>query len=378
MFLDVFGPMWKLNVFGSYSIPMIPSCSSPGIAKILLLATFFSCCVLTAAPQSIEFADFKDERHSQPTGSDGSSQQQPIDSVGQINGQGRRAVEPEASSNIIPGTTLSMNRKFTSYWNSSVLSASSSSSESSGGMPFLITDQPILSLTVEPGPTASDIAALAGVIEGLLNGIDPLETPTVIREITYEAVAVAPSVQAITSDIISAEGRIEANEIQALEALETVESLFEGLDSEIGSVLHDVIRGVTSGFPATASDSGNLASEVIKKASTTPQASETTIFPVPINSAPVATPAFSLTTVPSSDASQAITSPILTTRSVVGSVSKGTVVGGKFYYKRSTDIVGCTSDVYYATISHYAGRLPIRSDVDGFLSWRNFHLHGVR
>ncbi|OTA68623.1 hypothetical protein K449DRAFT_429490 [Hypoxylon sp. EC38] len=362
---------------------MIPSYSLLSIAKLLLIVAFFFSGLFAAVFHASSFAGLKYERRSVSTESNISSKQSPIHDVEEEIRQRRRGFGLGTASDIAPsaiesllGTVASLDTGHVSNLNSSVPTMSSSSIKSSGSVPFLITDQPILTLTIQSALTSSESAALTVALEGLLNGIDTLTTSSIVREAASEDKAIAPPIQVIAMGILSAENRVEANDLQALEAQYTVEGMFEGLNSAIDIIIGDITKDAVSdpltptseGSSITMGSSlGNMAEMtdgpvslvgnsidndiceittviggvlstiavhcrgMTSGASIMLEASESTVFPVPTTSAPVSTAATSLTavlaTASSSGASQAITSPILTTRSVVGSISKGTVVG---------------------------------------------------
>ncbi|KAI1407563.1 hypothetical protein F5Y13DRAFT_205902 [Hypoxylon sp. FL1857] len=339
---------------------MIPSYSPPGVVRLLVAAILF-CCLLTAVSLHNDTSSPNYERRSLSTESNVSSKQPPIHNARQqvregkngINLEGVSDITPSAAATIISSAEPSLDTGLSSNSNSSVLTMSSSSVESSGGVPFLITDQPIFSFTFQSMPTSSTLTSTVGKIEDPLDGIDTLLVSRTIREVTLQARTVTASLQARASNVVSAEDRVEAGKSQALQALNTVEGLFENLVSAVDSIIQDVTedaasnisapapneptKAVSSSFSNIVEVTGGVSSLVgnptdddgwlVEDASITPAASETTIFPVATTSAPVATAATSPPEVPTAIPSSHVSHSIVTTQSPVGSISKGTVVG---------------------------------------------------
>ncbi|XXH03025.1 40S ribosomal protein [Hypoxylon texense] len=236
----------------------MPGCSpSPNLGRILFFTTIFIFglliavsvwnCVTYYTPDDSSSSTDTSTLIEQPLAQDDEPQSQ----------YAERGVGVGSLSHIFPSpifvpdvpTTWKSNA--TSDSNSIAFITNSSSVETSGTL-SLSNAQPTLSITVQPEPTSSEIAALAENLGSLLDGAIPLAAPSIIREATSEAQVLAVSVEAIATDIASIAGEVEASQLQAPNALKTAEGLLESLDAEVGSIAKDVTP--TSGFPAPVLD----------------------------------------------------------------------------------------------------------------------------
>lgn len=175
---------------------------------------------------------------------------------------------PGAISDLVPGAASSLEAKITSDINRMAHTISLPTFDSLRGMPFVSPEHSRGSIpTAQPEPTSSEIAVLEDKLGGMLNGTIPLESSSIIHEATSEAQAVVASVEKLATDIASIASQVGASQLQAPDALESVEVLFENLDSMIASIVQDVVADAASEAEAPlltglstalASDLGNI------------------------------------------------------------------------------------------------------------------------
>ncbi|KAI0975424.1 hypothetical protein F4678DRAFT_457707 [Xylaria arbuscula] len=120
------------------------------------------------------------------------------------------------------------------------------SAQAPNGVPLLSGGQPTIPLTAQPLPTTAQLGGLADKLGGLLNGIVPVAAPSIIAEITKQALGVVASVEAIATDVANLGDQISTGHLQGSDALGQIGGLLGSLDSKV----NDIVNDVTSNLPA--------------------------------------------------------------------------------------------------------------------------------
>lgn len=262
----LFGPYrfalrFELPDFGlKKRIPIMPGCSpSPKLARILFFTTIFIFglliavsvwnCVAYYTPDDSSSSAETSTLIEQPLAEDNGTQSLYAErglGVGSLS-----HIVPSPISGLLPDTATSLWSNITGDLNGLATIMNSSSIGNSEAM-SLSDDQPTLPITLQPEPTSSEVAALAGKLGSLLDGAVPLAAPSIIREATSQAQVLAASVEAIATDIASVAGQVDASQLPAPDALKTAEDLLESLDAAVGSIAKNIMP--TSGLPAPILD----------------------------------------------------------------------------------------------------------------------------
>ena len=113
-----------------------------------------------------------------------------------------------------------------------------------GGLPLLTNLGPDLPLIAPPQPTAGQLGGLANLLGNVLSAAVPADQANnIIAGITAQAGAVISQAGAAATDVASLANAVAADAVAAPVALGNVETLLEGLDASINSVVQDVAAG---------------------------------------------------------------------------------------------------------------------------------------
>ncbi|KAI1384028.1 uncharacterized protein F4822DRAFT_58853 [Hypoxylon trugodes] len=240
--------------------PWTPSLRIGGFKVLiitLVLGLLITCCLF------IGFAPLTFETSDRPAKANGSLiEQQITQTLELLSHHEKRSLGtgdiahmiPSVISHFLPDAASSLDAAIVGDLNNLASTMSLPSTEPPGGVPFLVMDQPSLPLTALPEPTRSEIAALANKVDGILADIAPLVAPSFIRKITSDAEAVAQYAETVAADIASVIDRVGAKQLQAPDALNTVQALFDELNLAADDIIQDVTGDASSELPAPVVD----------------------------------------------------------------------------------------------------------------------------
>ncbi|KAI0106651.1 hypothetical protein F4814DRAFT_65667 [Daldinia grandis] len=217
--------------------------SSPslGIAGYLLITTVFPFGSLAATPAHHSFANLTFENRSQSTRSDALSKQLLANDSRWQHHHRNRNINIDGFSNmtsrdfILDTTALEID--ITAHPGNSISTINSSSISPSGGIPILLTDQPVLPVPTFPEPTISTALALTHKLSSILDRAVPFVAPEIVSRTNSREQATR---QVIATGVSQGAYRVEASQQRVPNFLETMMSLLGDLDSAIKNVVQEI------------------------------------------------------------------------------------------------------------------------------------------